>query len=272
LLILREFLKKEVEETESAEEKKQAANQKTLNKINDTIGQLQAALGALQQTFSEAFNFQLDQLEKRYSRLQDSIVGDSEEANAKRLEAEKIYNAERERLEKQAAKTQLRITLAQSIANGAQAVTAALTAGPVIGQILAAITAAATIAQIGIVQQQLQAVDSYRKGGRLKPMAGGGMVVGPAHEYGGVKFQGGGIELEGNESVINRVSTVRYQDLLNQINMAGGGNPIVNNFDDSRIVEAIAKQRREPIRAYVVESDITNKQTIQRRLELLSQI
>ena len=53
--------------------------------------------------------------------------------------------------------------------------------------------------------------------------------------------------------------------------MAGGGKPLVNNFDDSRIVEAIAKQRNEPIRAYVVESDITNKQQITRRLEQLAQ-
>jgi hypothetical protein len=272
LLILREFLEKEVDATEQAEKTKQEKIAETINFIQDTIGQLQAALGAIQQTTTDFFNLQFEQLEKRYKRVQDSIVGDTEEANQKRLEAEKIYNAERARLEKQAAKAQLRISLFQSIANGAQAVTAALTAGPVIGQILAGITAAATIAQIGIIKQQLNAIDSYRKGGKLKPFATGGMVKGPAHEYGGVKYQGGGIELEGNESVINRVSTVRYQDLLNQINLAGGGSPIVNNFDDSRIVEAIATQRREPIRAYVVESDISNKQQIQRRLELLSQI
>jgi hypothetical protein len=273
LRLLKNYLEKEVNVTEEAEKKKEDAFQKTINKVQDTIGQLQAALGALSQTFSEAQNLQLDLLEKRYERLQESIIGDSEEANAKRLEAEKIYQAERLRLEKQGAKTQLRISLAQAIANSAQAFTGALTAKPpVLGPILAGITAIASAAQIGIIAQQIQAIDSYRKGGKLKPMAGGGMVFGPAHEYGGVKFQGGGIELEGNESVINRVSTVRYQDLLNQINMAGGGAPIVNNFDDSRIVEAIAKQRREPIRAYVVESDITNKQTIQRRLELLSQI
>jgi hypothetical protein len=47
---------------------------------------------------------------------------------------------------------------------------------------------------------------------------------------------------------------------------------MVNNFDDSRIVEAIAKQRKEPIRAYVLEQDITQKQAINRRLEQLSQI
>ena len=272
LLVLREYLKKEVEETEEAEKTKQEKYAETLQFIQDTIGQLQAALGAIQATTSDFFNLQFDQLEKRYQRIQESLVEDTEENNAKRIEAEKIYNAEKARLEKQAAKTELRLTLAQTIANAASAVVAALEAGPIIGQILAGIVAAASAAQVGIVVSQINAVDSYQKGGRLKPFATGGLVKGPAHEYGGVKYQGGGIELEGNESIINRVSTVRYQDLLNQINLNGGGAPIINNFDDSRIVEAIATQRREPIRAYVVESDITSKQNIQRRLELLSQI
>ena len=99
------------------------------------------------------------------------------------------------------------------------------------------------------------------------------MVVGPSHEYGGVKYAQGGVELEGGEAVINRVSSVRYSGLLSEINQAGGGKPmVVNNFDDSRIVEALAKQRKEPLRAYVVEQDITNAQQVNRRLESLSQI
>jgi hypothetical protein len=272
LKLLLKYLKLEITATEDAEAKKKAAFDKTIKLIQDNIAQLQAALGAIAQTTTDLFDFQLSQLEKRFQRTQANIVGDTDEINAKRLEAEKIYNAERERLEKQAAKTQLRISLAQSIANTAQAITAALATGPVIGQILAGITAAASAVQVGIITAQLNAIDTYKKGGKLRPYATGGLVKGPAHEYGGVKYQGGGIELEGNESIINRVSTVRYQDLLNQINLNGGGAPIINNFDDSRIVEAIATQRREPIRAYVVESDITSKQNIQRRLELLSQI
>jgi hypothetical protein len=80
-----------------------------------------------------------------------------------------------------------------------------------------------------------------------------------------------GFELEGNEAVINRQSSLNYMGLLDQINQSGGGKPIFNNFDDSRIVEAIYKQRSEPIRAYVVESDITNKQQVTRRLEQLAQ-
>lgn len=257
--------------------------------INDTIGkidfklfimnaqeaiqQFQGVLNSLSQTTSLYFSAQFDQLEKRYTRLQESIVGDSEEANKKRLEAEKSYQQQKMELEKKAAKTALRISLAQALANTAEAITklAAITGG--IGAVIGAgAIVAFNAAQVAIIANQLATIDSYKRGGRIKSMAGGGFITGPSHEYGGVKFQGGGVELEGNESVINRVSTINYMGLLNQINQAGGGRPIGPGFDDSRIVEAIAKQRNTPIRAYVVESDITAKQETARRLEKLSQI
>lgn len=272
LVLLEAFLKKEVEVTEDAEKKKQEAQEKTRNKILDGIQQFQQALNAIQQTVSDYYNFQFEQLEKRNKRVQDTIVGDSEEANRKRLEADKIYQAERERLEKKQARTSLGIQLLQAIANAATAITLVTAQTGVLAPIAAGIVAASSAAQIGIITAQINALDKYKRGGRLK-FGGGGFVSGPSHEYGGVKYQGGGVELEGNESIINRVSTIRYQDLLSQINMNGGGRPIINNnFDDSRIVEAIAKQRQEPIKAYVVESDITGKQTVTRRLEQLSQL
>ena len=268
LEVLKAYLEYEVEETENAEKKKQDSQQKTIDKILEQIQLFQTALQAVQQTVSDYYNFQFDQLEKRNKRIQDSIVGESERANQLRLEADKAYTAERERLEKQQAKIQLRLTLAQTIANVAQAIAQSLG-----NPILAGIVGAAGAVQIALVSQQLATIDAYNRGGRLKKKAQGGLVVGPSHEMGGVKFQGGGVELEGNEAIINRLSTLRYADILSSINIAGGGNPIVmSNFDDSRIVEAIAKQRQTPIRAFVVESDITNAQTINKRLELLSQI
>jgi hypothetical protein len=215
------------------------------------------------------FDAQFDQLEKRNQRLQETIIGDSEEANQKRLEAEKSFQAQKAELEKRAAKTALRISLAQALANTAEAITklAAITGG--VGAFIGAgAIVAFNAAQVAIIGSQLANIDSYRRGGKL---GSGGMVSGPAHEYGGVKFQGGGIELEGNEAVINRYSSINYMGLLDQINQAGGGRPIQPAMDDSRIVEAIAKQRNTPIRAYVVESDITAKQETARRLEKLSQ-
>jgi len=58
-----------------------------------------------------------------------------------------------------------------------------------------------------------------------KEYKNGGMVKGPSHKRGGVKFNVGGevVELEGGEAVINKKSTKMFRDVLSQINQAGGG-------------------------------------------------
>ena len=55
--------------------------------------------------------------------------------------------------------------------------------------------------------------------------ADGGMVVGPSHAQGGVKFAVGGrvAELEGGEAVINKRSTAMFHSQLSAMNQAGGG-------------------------------------------------
>tara|TARA_R100001594_G_scaffold64983_2_gene99268 strand:- start:5291 stop:7393 length:2103 start_codon:yes stop_codon:yes gene_type:complete len=69
----------------------------------------------------------------------------------------------------------------------------------------------------------------YLRGGQAqKPTRsyrGGGMVSGPSHARGGVKFNVGGQvhELEGGEAVINKKSTAMFKDILSKINQAGGG-------------------------------------------------
>lgn len=260
-----------LEKQKDAEAKALTDRQKNINKILEGIQLFQQTLNSLSQTTTAYYNAQFDTLEKRYKRIQDGILEGDIDVSKKRLEAEKIYNAEKTKLEKQSAKVALSISLAQAIANTAEAITklSAITGG--IGAVIAGTAVAAFNAvQVGIIANQLATINKYRGGGRIK-MAGGGLVEGAPHEYGGVKFQGGGIELEGNEAVINRFSTVNFMGLLDQINQAGGGKPI-GNFDDSRIVEAIAKQRNTPIRAYVVESDITAKQQTARKLEQLAQI
>ena len=272
LLILQGFLKKEVEEVEKAEDKKKKKRQDTLQDIKFGIQEFQSVLNSINQLTNDYYEFQFDQLASRNEEIQSKIIGDTKEAQQKRLESEQIYQEKVKQLQKQQAITQLRIALLQSTANVAEAITRAFTAGPVIGQIAAGIIAGVGIAQTALIGKQLSQLQSLQRGGMIR-RGQGGLVVGPSHEYGGVKYQGGGIELEGGESVINRVSSVRYNDLLNQINVSGGGKPLVtNNFDDSRIVEAISRQRSEPIRAYVLESEITKTQGINRRLEQLSSL
>jgi hypothetical protein len=272
LELLKLFLEKEVEATETAEGKKRKAQEDTISGITATIQAFQSVLNSLAQTTSQYYAFQLDLLAKQSEDIQEKIVGDSKEAVDLRLEQEKIYNEKRKQLEKQAAITALRISFAQSLANTAEAITKAFAGGPIVGVVAAAFIATISAAQTALIGSQIAQINSLQRGGMIRK-AQGGTVIGPSHEYGGVKFQGGGIELEGGEAVINRRSSIQYGGLLNQINQVGGGKPLTSNtFDDSRIVEAISKQRQEPIRAYVVEQDISNKQGVSRRLEQLSQI
>lgn len=246
------------------------AQLKRLENLKSFISEFTGVVGQAGQALNDYFSYQTELNERRNADAQSKIVEDTKRGTELRLEQEEIYQRKKKEIEKQSAKTALAISLVQATANVAEAITKALTLGPA-GAALAIVSAGVGAVQVGLIAQQISQIDQYKRGGIVR-LQGGGMVVGPSHEYGGVKFQGGGIELEGGEAVINRMSTIKYQGLLSQINMAGGGKPVVNNnFDDSRIVEALGKQRNEPIRAYVVESDITNKQAITSRLERLAQ-
>jgi hypothetical protein len=218
---------------------------------------------------AQSFQIELDSLEYRYQEAMGNIVGDTEEANQKRIETEKAYQSEKAQIERKAQLASLKFTLASALASGAQAIVAALALPPPASFIIAGINAGITAVQVGLIQTQINDLQSrpLRRGGLLQ---GGGLVSGPSHEQGGV-YAGGGYTLEGNEAVINRQSTLQYSGLLSQINQSGGGRPImVQSAMDSRLVEALAKQKTEPIRAYVVEQDITRAQTINRRLEQLA--
>jgi len=238
-----------------------------LNKITKRIQQFQQVVGQLGTLLGDSFSFQLEKLETNYNNALNGIVGDTKQANDKRLELEKGYQQEKKEIEKKARLTSLKITLAETLASGAQAVVEALKLPPPASYILAGINGTISAAQAVLVGQQIQFVNSLRRGGRL---AGGGIAIGPSHENGGI-YAGGGSYIEGNEAVVNRQSTIKYSSLLSSINQAEGGRPIlVGNAMDSRLIEVLAKQKQEPIRAYVIEQDITKAQTINRKLEQLA--
>jgi hypothetical protein len=268
LELLKEFLGKEVVATEDAEKKKQEAQKKSLEQINFALQTLSKGLSDAASITAQIFQLQLDNLSTKYTDTMENIVGDTKEADQKRIESEKSYQAQKAELEKKARIAALKFTLAQTIASGAQSIVSALSLGPA-APFLIALNAVVTAAQVAVIASQIQQVQSttMRRGGML---AGGGFINGPSHEQGGV-YAGGGYTLEGNESVINRQSTLQYSGLLSAINQSGGGRPIVVQSPmDSRLVEALAKQRTEPIRAYVIEQDITKAQSINRRLEQLA--
>ena len=242
-----------------------------LDAVQTGITELLKALNQIDNYFTEKAAFEIEKATTRYERERDKITKTDEASNQKRLELEREYQAQKAAIEKKERIRSLRFSQIQTIANGAQAVIKSFAElGPIAGGIAALVQAGIIVAQTTLIQRQINEAQSLRRGGLIR-FAGGGYVDGLAHEYGGVRYANGGVELEGKESVINRQSTLQYAPLLSQINQSGGGKPIVvETAMDSRLIEVLAKQKTQPIRAYVVEQDITRAQAINKRLEELS--
>lgn len=270
LALLQAFIDAEENMMTESEVRKAKAFEKTIEGIQFAMEKISSSMSEIASITAQRFQISLQKLTNDYQNDMENIVGDTAEANQKRLELEEAYQAEKKKLEKQAQITALKFSMAQAIADGAQAVLNILAthaANPILAGVLIGVSAGITAYQVDTINQQLQMVQSMRRGGIL---ARGGLASGPSHEQGGI-YAGGGSFIEGNEAIINRQSTLQYAGLLSQVNMAGGGRPImVQSPMDSRLVEALAKTNQEPIRAYVVERDITKAQSINQRLEQLA--
>jgi len=256
----------EIQKTQS--DKRRESFQESISDLQTYVSEFENLLGSLASVTAQKISYQLQALEVQYERDLAKITENTEEGIKKREEAERIYLANKKQLEKEAQITSLKIQIAQATASAAQSILSVLAAPPPIGGnpilqgILIAANAAIATAQIATISQTI---------GLVQSMARGGFLRGPSHEQGGIKYQGGGVEVEGNESVINRRSTLAYAPLLSQINMQGGGRPIyVNSVMDSRMAEVLASTKQEPIRAYVLEKDITKSQAVNRRLDQLA--
>ena len=122
-----------------------------------------------------------------------------------------------------------------AVINGAVAIT------KVAGQTGIGAIAAAPLMS-ALVAAQIAAIASQKfvgkKGGMIPEFAKGGMVHGPSHAQGGVKFNAGGrvVELEGGEAVINKRSTAMFRPQLSAMNVAGGGVA----FQDGGITPTVA--------------------------------
>ena len=257
------YQKVKAKRDENAEEEKSTSGE-IIEGFSEGLQQISQVAQTGVQVFQEYVQTQLTLLQEQEKAVLDQIVGDSEEAEQKRLEVQEEYEQKRKQISKQGQLAQLQLTRVQAIANVAEAVTKALAEGPLIGQVLATISAAIGLAQVGIITSQI---------GQVRSLARGGLLAGNSHEYGGIPLAGGGVVAEGGEAVINRRGSIDYRNLLNEASISSGGAPIVSSsFDDTRLVEAITKQNRDPIKAYVLEQDITRSQSVNKRLQQLSKI
>lgn len=114
--------------------------------------------------------------------------------------------------EKQQRKIELGQKLIEGIVNTAVGVTAALKYGIPLGPIFAAVIGAMGALQTGIIIKQMSKLE---KGGKIK---NSGKLNGPSHKQGGMRVEGTNIELEGNEYVVNKKSTAKYEPLIEAIN------------------------------------------------------
>lgn len=275
LVLLEKFLNKSVGLTKEKKDVLTEEQKKFLNDSTRVVDEFASTIGRISSLVAQSFSFQLEALEDKNQEALSQVVGDTEEANKKRIELESQYQLQREQIEKKARLRALQFQKVQAITDVASAslrTFAELGFTPA-AFVLAGIGATLAAIQVGLIQQQINAIQSMAGGGKIR-IGAGGMVVGPSHEQGGVSFAAGGVNLEGGESVINKQSSLNYGGLLSQINQMGGGSPIVNNPSNSlmeeRLIQAIAKSKNEPIRAYVMNSEITNGQAINRRLEELA--
>ena len=80
----------------------------------------------------------------------------------------------------------------------------------------------------------------FAKGGTLED----GLLKGPSHARGGIKFMHGGQikEAEGGEAFINKRSTAMFKPLLSAINVAGGGKKFANGgmLDNNKLASIAA--------------------------------
>lgn len=116
------------------------------------------------------------------------------------------------------------LAIAQASMNTSVAITQALKA-PTMAQRVLGIAFATATGLRAISDIKAEPIPEV-KVSTTTPFARGGMITGDSHQA-----RSGGVRIlaEGGESVINKRSTRMYKGLLSQINMAGGGIPIMAN-------------------------------------------
>jgi hypothetical protein len=234
---------------------------KSLEKINEYADAIATAFNALSTTltmindqrFAEEENAISGRYEFEKQALENQLVEGviaREQYDNSLLELEQQREQETLQLKKKEFDSNKKLNMANAVINGAQAVLQALgSAPPPINLILAALVGGLAAVQFGVISSQ----EFTAAGGGIVPGIGSGMVdTVPAR-------------LAPGETVINAQSSSMYPELLNSINMAGGGislkpdmpatnsvNPEVKLFSDNKT--------NQPVRAYVVETDVTDTQ------------
>ena len=248
---------------------------------DDWVGTLSTMLDGVANTiaqisdlFQQAFDEQNARAEYKINQRYEASSEALKAQLADRLISEETYKNQSILLEQQKAQEELalkrkafqqskRIQILNATIQGAQAVLAGYSSGmayplvgPATGAIFAGIAAAMTAAQVGIISSQ-----QFRA-------ARGGVVPGS----GPSTIDSVPSLLAPGEMVINANSAGMFPELLSNINQAGGGISLAPSTSSlSQTTSTTQSSQPQVIKAFVVESEITDTQKRVSRLERASQ-
>lgn len=195
-----ELLDEELEMLEEQYEKQQEIYQQHADNISSIEEELASARGDRRDYLVEQLGAEMNAQEQAWAAQQE--IDRQKQAAEKKQEA---LEKQKEAAERKRNNAQKKVQIAQATANTALAVTNALAVQPwFLGVALAAVAAAMGAAQIAII-----AKTKY---------ADGGLLQGKSHAQGGIPVGNTGIEVEGQEFVVNKKSTKANLPLINYIN------------------------------------------------------
>lgn len=187
-------LEDEYSELEKAYQKQEELVQKHTDKVSDIENELKTARGDRRAYLVEQLNSE--------RRAQIEALQEEENIERKKQQNEKKQEA----LDKKRQREQKKAAKAQAIISGALTIANALATVPFI-PVGIAMGALAT----GLVAVQIAKINSTQ-------YADGGLLNGKSHSQGGIPVGNTGIEVEGNEYVVNKKSTQANLPLIDYIN------------------------------------------------------
>lgn len=215
--------------------------------------------------FDEEYQAYQDMTDKK-TNAEQAKADKEDEFRAKREALDADYEKQKQEVEYEAAVRAWEYSIAQSAISSAGFI---LKAGEQVG--LPGAAAAAILAGIQLATIMSNPPQKYATGGLIKGEGTG--TSDSIHTM-----------LSNGESVINAKSTAMFLPMLDMINQAGGGAPLMNGgikmstggvinnvnnnqVDTTRIEQVLEAYLSRPIKTYVTSSDVTNGQRSDNRLK-----
>ena len=226
-----EELKKEYETGLNTQTKNIKDQESTLLSLEDGLkkasGQIAKYVGDIFLGFTQIISNSIDRnianLDKLIEKQKVNVAEAkqiADKGNSQLYDAELKKEAKLEELRREQARKKKAIAIAEILINNAVGIAniwaqwgSQAPAGPIIAGVLTGLLAALTAVQIGVVSSQ-----QFRKGGKVPT----GMMKGASHEQGGIKFGVQGrnelYEMEGDEFIFNRETSLKNQKWFDKIN------------------------------------------------------